>query len=79
MKITLVSKILIGVAAGLSPLEKATIEKETAIGVARELAKVTMPQLMVIGGNEKGGSVDPFTAVGLESFININKKFANQK
>lgn len=61
------------VAAGLSPLEKATIDKETAIGVAAELAKVKLPGLMVIGGGANGGQVNPFDAVGLESFIRMSK------
>lgn len=64
------------VAAGLSPLEKATIDKETAIGVAAELAKVKLPNLMVIGGNDSGGKVNPFDAVGLESFIRMSKDMA---
>lgn len=62
------------VKAGLTPLDKATIDKETAIGVAHELAQVRFPQLMVIGGGDsKGGQVNPFDAVGLESLIRISK------
>lgn len=64
------------VAAGLSPLEKATIDKDTAIGVAAELAKVRLPGLMVIGGDGKGGQVNPFDAVGLESFIRMSKNLS---
>ncbi len=60
------------VAAGLSPLEKATIDKETAIGVAAELAKVQFPKLMVLGGGS-GGALNPFDAVGLQSLIKISK------
>lgn len=68
------------VAAGLSPLEKATIDKETAIGVAAELAKVKLPGLMVIGGNgANGGQVNPFDAVGLESFIRMSKSLAAEE
>lgn len=69
------------VAAGLSPLEKATIDKETAIGVAEQLAKVKLPQLMVIGGSggPNGGQVNPFDAVGLESFIRMSKGMAEGK
>jgi len=67
------------VAAGLSPLERAQIEKETAIGVAGELAKVQLPKLMIIGGNgANGGQVNPFDAVGLESFIRISKNMATE-
>ena len=44
--------------AGLSPLERATIEKETAIGVAKALAGpngIVFPKI-VAGGNGAGGS-----------------------
>lgn len=68
------------VAAGLTPLEEATIEKETAIGVAQALSKITMPSTMVIGGENKNGQqLDPFMAVGLESLINISKGMATAK
>lgn len=43
------------VQAGLTPLEKAQIEKETKIGIARELSKMSMPTNMIIGG-DKGTS-----------------------
>lgn len=68
------------VQAGLTPLEKATIAKETAIGVAAELAKVQFPGMMVIGGGGNGKSAaDPFEAVGLESLMRISDKMARQK
>jgi regulator of protease activity HflC (stomatin/prohibitin superfamily) len=69
------------VAAGLSPLERANIEKDTRIGVAAEIAKVKFPDSMVIvgGGNGPGaGKVDPFSAVGLESFYNLSERMAKQ-
>ena len=66
------------VAAGLTPQEKAQIDKETAIGVAAELAKVKLPGLMVIGGNggAGGSQLNPFDAVGLKSFIEISRGLA---
>lgn len=64
------------VAAGLTPQERATIDKETAIGVAAELAKVRLPQLMVIGGGQNGTQVNPFDAVGLEAFIRMSREMA---
>lgn len=69
------------VRAGLSPLEEATIEKETAIGVAEKMANVKFPQMMVIGGGSGGGQgpLNPFDAVGLESFLKISKGIANNK
>ncbi len=69
------------VIAGLSPLEKADIEMKTRIGVAAEIAKVKFPESMVIvggGGGPGGGKVDPFSAVGLESFYNLSERMAKQ-
>lgn len=60
------------VAAGLTPLDKATIEKETAIGVAEKLSKVQFPQMMVLGGGGNNSPLNPFDAVGLKSFIDIS-------
>ncbi|MFT5165409.1 MAG: regulator of protease activity HflC (stomatin/prohibitin superfamily) [Saprospiraceae bacterium] len=65
------------VMAGLSPLDKATFDKETSIGVAAELAKMQFPKMMVIGGSGQNGQpLDPFQAVGLESFIKISKSLS---
>lgn len=62
------------VAAGLTPLDKANIDMKTAIGVAEKLAQVKFPQMMIIGGSGNGQSaMNPFDAVGLESFIKISK------
>ncbi len=53
------------VAAGLTPQEKAKLEKEIAIGVATEIAKLKFPESMVIiSGNDDKGSKTP-----LESLI----------
>lgn len=43
------------VSAGLTPQEKATFKKETAIGVAAELSKLTFPKTMIMA-DPKGGS-----------------------
>lgn len=63
------------VAAGLTPLERATIQKETSIGVAEALAKVSLPSTMVIGGGSghNGGTLDPFQAIGLKSMLDITR------
>jgi hypothetical protein len=66
------------VAAGLSPLERAKIDQATAIGVADALSRVKFPDNMIIvggGGTDQGG-VNPFEAVGLESFYNLSKKMS---
>jgi hypothetical protein len=39
------------VQAGLTPLERARIEKETKVEVARELAKMNVPSTIISGGN----------------------------
>lgn len=60
------------VQAGLTPLEKAQIEKETAIGVARELAKMNVPQIVVTGS--KDGSVNPLDMIGVNQALEIQNK-----
>jgi len=67
------------VQAGLSPLEKATIDKETAIGVAEKLASIKFPEMLVIGGSGNGqGPLNPFDAVGLKSLIDISKEMSER-
>jgi regulator of protease activity HflC (stomatin/prohibitin superfamily) len=58
------------VKAGLTPREKAEIQKETAIGVAAEMAKIEFPKLMIFGG-ASGSPTNPFDAVGLQAFQEI--------
>lgn len=67
------------VAAGLTPLERATIQKETAIGVAAELAKVGLPKLMVIGGDKGGNQLNPFDAVGLKAFHDLARQMSDDQ
>jgi hypothetical protein len=67
--------------AGLTPLERATIEKETAIGVAQALAGSEVrwvPEVMVVGGNGANGA-NPMDAVGLNMLLDIAKKQASSK
>lgn len=63
------------VQAGLAPEVKAQIDKDIAIGVAAELAKIKFPGMMILGGGA-GGALNPFDAVGLESFLRIQKEFS---
>lgn len=61
------------VAAGLTPLEKATIEKETAIGIAHELANSSVqwvPSIMM-GNTNNSNAMD---AVGLNMLLDIANK-----
>jgi hypothetical protein len=69
------------VAAGLTPELKARLENERAIGVAKALAGpngIQLPSTFIGGGGNGGQTVDPFTAVGLESLINITQKLEKQ-
>ena len=63
------------VAAGLTPEQRMKMEIEIADKVSGNLAKVKFPEMMIIGGGENGKSLDPFQAVGLESFLKIQKEF----
>lgn len=67
------------VSAGLTPLERATLAKETAIGVAEKMSQVHFPSMMVIGGGSGTGghALNPFDAVGLESFMRLSEKLSN--
>jgi len=68
------------VQAGLTPLEKATIQKETQIGVAAELAKVKFPETMIICGSDgKGGGANPFDAVGLKALYELSNSMSQQQ
>lgn len=62
------------VRAGLTPLERATIEKETAIGVAQALANsnVSWVPSVMVGGSGSGSSA--MDAVGLNMLMDIAKK-----
>ena len=65
-------------AAGLTPIEKATIEKETAIGIAEALANSNVrwvPEVMMGSNGSSGSAMD---AVGLNMMMDVVKKM-NQK
>lgn len=66
------------VQAGLTPLERATIEKETRIGIAEAIAKSPqkwVPEIMVTGGDGKSGS-NPMDAVGLNMLMDLTTKLS---
>jgi regulator of protease activity HflC (stomatin/prohibitin superfamily) len=66
------------VQAGMTPRDKAEIDKETAIGIAAEMAKIQLPEVMIFGSGE-GSPTNPFDAIGLEAFMNISEKITNSK
>lgn len=57
------------VQAGLTPQERATIEKEIAIGVASELAKTKFPTIMNFGTDT--GVTNPLEAVGYNQMLQL--------
>lgn len=66
------------VSAGLTPLERATIEKETAIGIAHELAQSQVrwvPEIIMGNGNGSGSAMD---AVGLNMLMQVVEKMNNK-
>lgn len=68
------------VQAGLTPLDRANIQKETAIGIAEHLKGIKFPSIMIIGGDGKGSNhVNPFDAVGLKAINDLVTDMAKSK
>lgn len=67
------------VEAGLTPLEKAKIEMETKIGVAKASAGVKFPENMVVaGGGSNGNFPNPFDAVGLKALHELSSQIGKK-
>ena len=64
------------VSAGLTPQERAIIDKETAIGVAAEVAKIKFPETMIIG-DSKGGSTPLESLIGAAMAKQLTPKQKN--
>jgi hypothetical protein len=65
------------VSAGLTPLERATIEKETKIGVAEALSKLQLPKIVSSGsGNGQGNAMD---AMGLKMMMDVVDRVSSPK
>lgn len=60
------------VKAGLTPSERAQIEKEIAIGVAAELAKLKLPQIMSFGADSNVNN--PIEAIGINQMLDVIDK-----
>jgi regulator of protease activity HflC (stomatin/prohibitin superfamily) len=56
--------------AGLTPLERATIDKETKIGVAQALSSIKLPTYVVAGGNGGNGNT-AMDAMGLKMMTDL--------
>ncbi|WP_286756656.1 hypothetical protein [Roseivirga sp. UBA838] len=52
------------VSAGLTPQQRAELEKEIAIGVAKELAKIKFPTTMIMSNGENGGGTPLEALIG---------------
>lgn len=66
------------VAAGLTPLRAALIEKDTRIGVAREIAKSKFPTTMITGGSN-GGSMSPIEIIGINQMMDLVNRVGTKK
>jgi hypothetical protein len=53
------------VSAGLTPQERAQNEKEIRIGIAKELAKMSVPQNIIMGNGNGGGSTEALLQIKL--------------
>lgn len=66
------------VTAGLTPQERAEWEYKTSVGVAAELSKLTFPQTMIIGGEEKGGTpLESLIGAAMAKQLTTNSNFKN--
>ncbi len=63
------------VSAGLTPLERATIEKDTKIGVAKAIAGVQLPKIVMAGGTSNGSSA-AMDAMGLKMITDLVDKLS---
>jgi regulator of protease activity HflC (stomatin/prohibitin superfamily) len=64
------------VKAGLTPQEKAEWEYKTKVGVAEQLSKVKVPEIVISGG-EKGSN--PMDALGIKMLMDINEQMSKSK
>lgn len=69
------------VSAGLTPQERAEWEYKTKVGVAEALAKSThplVPEIMMTGGDSKGGTSSAMDAVGLNMLMGLTEKLSKK-
>ncbi len=64
------------VEAGLTPKDRAEIDKETAIGVASEIAKMKWPQIMTFGGDDS--AMNPIEAIGINQMLDVIKRISDE-
>lgn len=66
------------VKAGLTPQEEASWKYKTEVGIAAELAKVNVPNIVIGGGDGKGG-VSPMDAIGIKMLLDIQNTMTKKK
>lgn len=64
------------VAAGLTPSQQMERDIKIADMVSKNMSNIKFPSTMILGGTGNGQTIDPFTAVGLESFMNLTNKLS---
>lgn len=66
------------VRAGLTPQQAAEWDFKIADVVSKNLASVDLPDMMIFGGGGEGSPMNPWDAVGLESFMKISDTISNK-
>lgn len=67
------------VSAGLTPVQRMTMEIEIADKVSSNMAKIKFPEIMIFGGDGKNSPTNPFDAVGLDAYRKIVKEMGREK
>ena len=67
------------VSAGLTPVQRMTMEIEIADKVSSNMAKIQFPEIMIFGGDGKNSPTNPFDAVGLDAYRKIVKEIGRSK
>ena len=67
------------VSAGLTPVQRMTMEIEIADKVSANMAKIQFPEIMIFGGDGKNSPTNPFDAVGLDAYRKIVKEIGKSK
>lgn len=66
------------VAAGLTPQEAAEWKYKTSVDVAKALAGVNVPSIMINGGDGKAGGASPMDAIGINMLLDIMDKLSKK-
>ena len=61
--------------AGLTPEQEMQRDIKIAEVVSQNIAQLNFPKMMILGSGNNGQALNPWDAVGIESFLNIQKRF----